>query len=111
GLQQVQVPALDSELDVLHVAALALEQLPRLEEAVVRAGHLLAQRAERQRVLRAADHVLALPARQPPAGGPPVPGKWVARAAHARARVVREVAEDHRLDDDRGAAALLRDAP
>ena len=109
-LQQPELAALDRELDVLDVAVLALEQLGGVEQAPVGGRQRGRQLGQRQRVVGAGDDVLALAPGQPLAVGLGVAAERVAGEEHAGAGSVAEVAEDHRLDDHRG-AAVLGDAP
>ncbi len=59
-LEEVEPSLLDRELDVLHVAVVALERRHRLEELVVRLGQPSAHLLERLRRADAGDDVLAL---------------------------------------------------
>ena len=59
-LQDVELPVLDRELDVLHVAVVLLEPRHRLEQLVVRLRQALAHLLDRLRRADARDDVLAL---------------------------------------------------
>ena len=105
-LEEVEVPLLDGELDVLHVAVVALERGHRLEELVVRLGHALAQLGERLRRASPGDDVLALRVDEVLAVDALLAGRGVAREADAGRRVVALVPEDHLDDVDRGAEVV-----
>ena len=105
-LQEVEVPLLDGELDVLHVAVVALERGHVLEQLVVRLGHALAQLGERLRRAGPGDDVLALRVDEVLAVDALLAGRGVAREADAGGRVVALVPEDHLDDVDRRAEVV-----
>ncbi len=80
-LQEVEASLLDRELDVLHVAVVALERGHGLEQLVVRVGHALAQVGERLRRAGAGDDVLALRVDEVLAVDALLAGRGVAREA------------------------------
>ena len=120
-LQHPELAALDGELDVLHVAVVALELLVDPHQLAVGARHLLLEGRERALPLAAAGaidglrradarhHVLALRVLQVLAVEHLVAGRGVAREGDARGAVVAHVAEHHRLHVH-GRAPALRDA-
>ena len=59
-LQQIQLAALDRELEVLHVAEVPLEPVLRLEQLRVRLGQLRRHLVDVERRANARDDVLAL---------------------------------------------------
>ncbi len=85
-LQQVERPALDGELDVLHVAVVPLEPLDRLDELVVGLRQLLGHACDRLRRADAGDDVLALGVAQELAVEDALARRRIAREADARAR-------------------------
>ena len=107
-LEEVEVSLLDGELDVLHVAVVALELAHRLEELAVRVGHALAQLGERLRRASPGDDVLALCVDEVLAVDALLAGRGVAREAHAGRGVIALVPEDH-LDDVDRRAEVVRD--
>ena len=107
GLQEVERPLLDGELDVLQVAVVRLEPLERLDELVERLGHALAHPLDGLGGADARDDVLALGVREELAVEPPFARRRIAREAHARARALATVPEDH-LDDVHCRAEIVR---
>ena len=105
-LQHEEAAALDRELEVLHVAHLALERLAHLHELLVDLGPDLFELDRRSRRADAGDHVLALGIDQELAVEVVLAGGRVAREAHAGARLVAVVAEDHGLHVDRRAPGV-----
>jgi hypothetical protein len=105
-LEHVQRAALDGELEVLHVAVVALERPAISSNWRVDLGHPLAHVADVQRRADAGDHVLALGVGQVLAEEHLLAGVGVAREGHAGARVVAHVAEDHGHDVDRRAQVV-----
>jgi hypothetical protein len=108
GLQQPQPAALERELDVLQVAEVGLELGGRLLQLAVYVGHLLAQRRDGLRRPHPGDDVFALGVGEVFAVEARLARGRVAGKGDARARVVAQVAEHHRLDVGRG-APLIRD--
>ncbi len=118
GLQHVEPPPLDGELDVLHVAVVALQPLDHGLELgehhrhglLHRGGdlaHLLAGRAgERLGRADAGDHVLPLGVDQELAIEPALAGGRVSGEGDPRGRGLAHVAEHHGLDVDRRAPAF-----
>ena len=113
GLQDEEPPVLDGELDVLHVAVVALQPILDRGELGVHRGHPLLERVERLRGADARHHVLALGIDEELAEEPPLPARGVAREAHAGARGRPEIAEDHGHHGHRGAPVVGQpvDAP
>ena len=130
-LQHPQAAALDRELEVLHVAVVALEETRRLLELREAARHRLLERrifarallladslrrrprdrrplGELLRRANAGDDVLALRVAEEVAVEDTLAGRRVARERDAGRAVVAEVAEDHGLHVHRG-APLFRD--
>ena len=105
-LEEVEVALLDGELDVLHVAVVALERAHRLEELVVRVRHVLAQLGERLRRAGPGDDVLSLRVDEVLAVDALLAGRGVAGEADAGRRVVAFVPEDHLDDVDRRAEVV-----
>ena len=85
-----------------------LEPVERLDELLERLMHVLAHAVDRLRRADSGDDVLALRVREELAVQPPLAGRRVAGEAHARARGVAPVSEDHLDDVDRG-AEIVRD--
>ncbi len=111
GLQHVELALLDGELDVLHVAVVVLEDAADLHQLLVALGHHLfhgregavaAGLVDRLRGADAGDHVLALGVDQELAVEVVLAGSRVAGEGDAGGAVVAHVAEDHRLNGDRG---------
>ena len=105
-LQEVELALLDRELDVLHVAVVALERAHRLEELVVRLGQALAHLLERLRRADAGDDVLALRVDEVLAVDALLAGRRVAGERDAGRRAVALVPEHHLHDVDRGAEVV-----
>ena len=115
GLQHPERAALDRELDVLHVAIVALEQVEDPGQLGEHVGHRLFHRrrlgagalARSQRqILRGADagdDVLALGVDQIFAIISALAGGGIAGEGDAGRRGLAHIAEHHRLDVDRGA--------
>ena len=107
-LQQVELPLLDRELDVLHVAVVRLEPVERRRQLGVRLGHLLLHRGDRLGRADPRDDVLALRVDEVLAVEDGLSRRRVAREAHARPGALALVAEDH-LDDVHGRADVVGD--
>ena len=107
GLEHVQAPALDRELEVLDVAVVALEPLGDALELGVRLGQVVGEVADRLGRADAGDDVLALGVGEVLAVEHLLAGVRVAGERDAGARVVAHVAEDHRHDVD-GRAQVVR---
>ena len=107
GLQDVELPLLDRELDVLHVAVVALQRVHRRLELGVRAGQDLFELLERLRRADAGDDVLALRVEEELAVRHLLAGRRIARERDAGRRALTGVAEHH-LDDVDGGADRLR---
>mmetsp|Transcript_37749 Transcript_37749/g.118185 ORF Transcript_37749/g.118185 Transcript_37749/m.118185 type:complete len:920 (-) Transcript_37749:644-3403(-) len=107
GLQHVELLLLHGELDVLHVGEVRLQKLAGVEELLVDLGHVLLHAGDGLRRADAGDDVFALRVDEVLAVelGRAVVG--VAREAHARARGVADVAEDHGLHVHGGAEEAL----
>ena len=82
-----------------------LEPVLRLEQLSY-APATLRHLVDRERRANAGDDVLALRVHQEFAVELLLPGGWISRERDAGARVVAEVAEDHRHDAHRGAEIL-----
>ena len=108
-LQHPQLAALDGELDVLHVAAVALERRAHAHQLAPHARHRLREGGDPLRHAGAGDHVLALRVGQPVALDRALARRDVARREDAGRGAGPEVAEHHRLDVD-GGAEVVRDA-
>ena len=106
GLEHEQPAALDRELEVLHVAVVALEPLGDPLELVVDRGHRVAHLADAARRPDPGHHVLALGVGQELAVEAALAGVRVAREGDARARVLAHVPEHHRHDVDGGAEVV-----
>ena len=106
GLEEEELPLLDGELDVLHVAVVLLEPAHRFEELLVRLRQARLHRLERLRRPNSRDDVLALRVREELAVEPLLARRRVAREAHAGATVVALVSEDHLHDVDCGAEVV-----
>ncbi len=107
GLQQEEIPLLDRELDVLHVAVVLLEPPDRLQELRVGLGKQLVHPLDRLRRADSRDDVLALRVLEELAVELALARGRVAREADAGAGAVALVAEDH-LDDVDGGAEVVR---
>src|SRR5439155_25578364 len=94
-LQEIQVPVLDGELDVLDVAVVLLEPPHRLEQLLERLRHPLPHPLERLRRADARDDVFALRVWEKLAVQPLLSGRRATRERDARARRLALVAEDH----------------
>ena len=116
GLQHEELALLHRELDVLHVAVVLLERLraPRSSSAktcgitssIAGSDELVGRLAGERQMLRradAGDHVLALRVDEILAVELVGAGRGIAGEGDAGGAVVAHVAEDHRLDVDRGA--------
>ena len=106
GLQEVQRPFLDRELDVLHVAVVHLEPVERRHELVERLRHALLHTGDRLGRPDPGDDVLALRVREELAEELPLPGRGVASEADTRARALAAVPEDHLDDVHRGSEVV-----
>ena len=107
-LEEVEHAVLDRELDVLHVAVMALESAHRPDQLGVRVREDLLHALERLRGADAGDHVLALRVHEELAVHALLAGRRVAGEAHAGGGAVALVAEDH-LDDVHRSAEVVRD--
>ena len=103
GLQHVELAALDGELEVLHVAEVPLQGAGHALQLGEGRGQRLPELVDRLRVAGAADHVLALRVEQVFAVQHPLAGGGIPSEGDAGARVLAQVAEDHRHDVDGGA--------
>ena len=99
-LQHEEAASLDCELEVLHVAQLALERLPHVEEPLEDLGEGLLQLADRPRRAYAGDHILTLGVHEELAVEHVLTRGGIACERHAGARFVAGVAVHHRLDVD-----------
>ena len=81
-LQEPKLPALDRELDVAHVAVVALQDVHPAAELLVGRRVDLGQLVQPQRVPDAGDDVLALRVRKVVAVGRALPRRRVARERH-----------------------------
>ena len=105
GLQHEQLPLLDRELEVLHVAEVILEDLREPDQLAMRGSEagLLRELGDRLRRANPGDDVLALRVRQELAVQLGRTGGRVAGECHAGRAVIAEVTEHHRLHVDGGA--------
>ena len=103
GLQHPQVPLLDGELDVAHVAVVALEAGHDAEQLVVALRVDGLEVGQGERVADAGDDVLALGVLQVVAVDADGTGRRVTGEGDARAGGRAAVAEGHRLHVDGGA--------
>ena len=108
GLQHPQLAALDGELDVAQVAVVGLQAAHHPKQLLRRLRVPLGHVVEGQRVADAGDDVLTLGVGQVVAVAALHAGRRVAGEADTGARVVAEVAEDHRADVHRR-AQVVRD--
>ncbi len=106
GLEHPELAALDGELDVAHVAVVALERGHDPQQLVVRGPVDLGHVGQRHGVADAGDDVLALGVLQVVAVHALVPARGVPGERDAGAGGHAPVAEDHGLDVDRGAEVL-----
>src|SRR5665647_2110090 len=105
-LQHEEAALLDDELEVLHVAQLALKGLAHLEKLLEGGREDLGEFAHGARRAYAGDHVLALCVDQELAVKDVLAGGRVAGEGHTGTGFVAGVAVDHRLDVDRGAPVV-----
>ena len=98
GLEEPQLAPLDGELDVAHVAVVALEGVHALAQLAVGLRVDLLQVLQTKRVPDAGHHVLALRVREVVAVRALLAGGRVAGERHSRAAVVAHVAEHHGHD-------------
>ena len=108
GLEQVQPPLLDRELDVLHVAVVPLEPIDRLLELGEGGREEAAHVVERSGQPDSRDDVLALRVDQELAADAALAGGGVAAEADAGGAVVTLVPEHHLHHVD-GGAEVVRD--
>ena len=101
-LEEVELPFLDGELDVLHVAIVFLQDLADLEELLVDLRHLLLQRGDRLRGADPGDDVLPLGVQQVLTVELVLTGRRVAGERDPGAGVLAHVSEHHRLHVHRG---------
>jgi hypothetical protein len=106
SLEDPEVPLLDRELDVAHVAVVHLERVHDLEQFAVRHRVEPPELGERERVADPGDDVLALGVRQVVAVGDLLAAGRIARECHAGTRVLAAVAEHHRHDVHGGAEVV-----
>jgi hypothetical protein len=106
ALQHVERALLDGELDVHHVAVVALEGAADGEQLGVDRGVVALELADRQRRAGTGDDVLALRVHQVLAVEEVLAGRGIAGEGDAGPGVLAEVAEDHRLHVDGGAPRL-----
>ena len=107
-LEQEQAIVLDRELDVLHVAVMALEAAHRVDQLRVGTGKQCPHRLDRLRRSDACDDVLALGVREELPVGPRLAGRRVPGERDAGPGALALVAEDHLHDAD-GCAEVVRD--
>ncbi len=107
-LQDVELPLLDRELDVLQIAVVRLEAGERLHELLVGFGHPFLHAVDRLGRANAGDDVLPLRVREKLAEQPLFARCGVAGEADPCARCIAAVAEHH-LDDVHGGAEIVRD--
>jgi hypothetical protein len=103
GLQHEQLPALDRELEILHVVEVVLEQLGHPDQLAVGRRQLGRERRDGLGRADPGDDIFALRVGQKLAVQLVLAGRWVAGERHAGRAVIAEVAEHHGLDVDRGA--------
>ncbi len=108
GLQEVERPLLDRELDVLQVAVVGLEAVERVDELLERRRHELLHPLHRLGRADAGDDVLALCVQQELAVQLPLPGGGVPSEADARSGRVSAIPEHH-LDDVHGRSEVFGD--
>ena len=95
GLQQVEPALLDRELDVLHVAEVALEEVDGPLELLEGGGEPRLHLRQRDGQPDSGNDVLALSVDEELATQPACPRGRIAAEAHARAAVVASVPEHH----------------
>ena len=105
-LEQEELPLLDRELDVLHLAVVLLEPVERRGQAGVRFGEPLAHLRDRLGRADAGDDVLALRVDEELAVQRALARRRVAREADAGAGRVALVAEHHLHDVHRRAEVV-----
>src|SRR5580704_3658396 len=105
-LQHVQLAALDGELHVLHIAVVLLELASDLLELLVRLGKVRRHRSDRLGRADACDDILALRVGEVLAIQLALAGRRIPGERNPGPGVVTHVAEDHRLDVDRGAEVV-----
>ena len=106
GLEDVQLVALDGELDVLHVLVGLLEVGGNLEKLVVDSGHGVLELGDGKRGPDAGHHVLALGVHKKLAVEFLGSIRGVAGEAHPGSAVVAEISVDHGDDVDRRAEGV-----
>ena len=94
-LQHVQLPVLDREFQVLHVAVMFLERLPHALELLVNFRHELREFVQMHGRANSRHHVLALRVQQEIAKKCLFSGRRVAREAHSRPGIVAGVPINH----------------
>ena len=99
-LQHVELPVLDSELHILHVAIVLLKLYSNFLELPINLGHGLLHFAQRHGSSNASDNVFALSVHQVIAIEDFLAGTRVARKADARAGSIAGIPEDHLHDVD-----------
>jgi hypothetical protein len=103
ALEHPELPALDGELDVLHLPVVPLEDFLRPHQLAVLAGHLPRELFYGEGGPDPRHHVLSLGVQEVLAVELLLTGRGVACERHAGSGIVSEVAEDHRLHVDRRA--------
>ena len=108
-LQQVERAAFHRELEVLHVAVVALQAILHRQQLGIGAWQALRHLVDVQRRANAGHHVFALRVHQELAVELALTGGRVARERDAGAGIFAHVAEDHRDDVD-ARAQVVSDA-
>ena len=101
-LQHVELPFLDGELKILHIAIVFLQPCSDFAKLVVNLRHDFLQFEDWDRSAHAGNHVLALSVHEEFAVKLLRSGRRIARETHTRAAGVAEVAIYHGLHVDRG---------
>ncbi len=82
-LEEIELAALDRELQVLHVVVVALEPVLRVHQLLVRAGKLLRHIIDLERSSDSGDDVLALSVDEELTVEAPLARRWIARKRDA----------------------------
>ncbi len=106
GLEHVERPLLDGELQIEHVPVMALQLAVDPLQLGIGLGDLLGHRLDRLGRPDAGHHILPLRVAEPFAEKAPLASGRVAREGDARTARVAHVAKDHRDDVDRGAPVV-----
>ena len=106
GLEHEELPALDRELEVLHIAVVLLKTLRDPLELRVDLGQLVLHLCDLRRRAGAGDDILTLRVHEILAVELSGAGVGITRERDAGARVVAHVAEDHRLNVHGGAEVV-----